>query len=72
VAAAEVYKLLGAEENLYWYFRSGYHCHKVEDVLQLVNVIRHVRYGEALNDKYFKTPFKQPELAFDWRAPEGK
>jgi hypothetical protein len=71
VAAAEVYKLLGAEENIYWYFRSGYHYHKIEDVLQLVNVIRHVRYGEALNDKYFKTPFKQPELAFDWRAPEG-
>ena len=69
MGASEVYKLLGAEENLLWYFRSGYHYHKIEDVLQLINVIKHYKNGEPLNDKYFKTPFEKPELAFDWRAP---
>ena len=72
MGAYEVFKFLGVPENLYWYFRSGYHYHKIEDVLQLINVIRHYKYGEPLNDKYFKTPFKKPELAFDWKAPGTK
>lgn len=68
MAALEVYKFLGAEENLLWYYRSGGHAQTVEDVTMLVNVIRHFKYGDALCDKYFKTPFDTPELAFDWRA----
>lgn len=69
-AAGEVYKFLGCEEKLLWYFRRGYHFHKPEDVLQLANVINHFKNGEPLNDRYFKTPFKQPELIYDWRCPE--
>lgn len=69
-AAEEVYRFLGVPENLYWYFRKGDHAYELEDVRQLVNVICHVHRGEALNDKFFKTPFKEPELAFSWRAPE--
>lgn len=72
MGASEVYKLLGVPENLLWYFRSGYHYHKIEDLVQLVNVINHYKLGEPLNDKYYKTPFKKPELAFDWKAPEEK
>lgn len=68
-AAREVYKMLGAEENLYWYFRKGFHFHKIEDLEMLVNVIRHKKYGEPINDYFFKTPFKKPELIFDWRSP---
>ena len=69
VAAKEVYKFLGKEENIVWYFRSGTHKHDIEDVSQLVNVIRNYKWGEKLNDKFFKTPFKEPEYAFDWCAP---
>lgn len=68
-AAGEVFKFLGAENNLLWYFRRGYHHHNREDVAQLINVIRHVKYGEPLNDKYGKLPFKKPEPAYDWSAP---
>lgn len=69
MAAKEVYKFLGKEENLHWYFRNGYHSYDIEDVRHLVNIIRHVKYGEALLDDYSLTPFKKPELIFDWKAP---
>ncbi|MBQ9070953.1 MAG: hypothetical protein IJY23_06390 [Clostridia bacterium] len=71
IAASEVYKFLGCEENLIWYYRSGGHNHSYEDISQLVNVIKHVTEGEPLNDKYFKTPFKKMPLAFDWKAPSS-
>lgn len=71
-AAKEVYKFLGAEENLLWTFRRGGHFHHIDDITQLVNVIKHYKWGEKLNDNYFKTPFKKPEFAFDWKAPENK
>jgi len=71
-AAAEVYKFLGCEENLIWYFRRGEHYQKIEDIAQLVNIINHVRGGEELNDKFFKLPFKKLEKAYDWTCPEKK
>lgn len=61
MAAKEAFDFLGCGENLIWYYRPGNHAHAVEDVEQLVNVIRHKKYGEPLNDKFFKTPFKAPE-----------
>ncbi len=70
MAAAEVYKFLGVEENLLWYFRRGEHFHHLDDIDMLVNIILHKRDGVPLNDYYFITPFKQPELIFDWRAPK--
>lgn len=60
--AAEVYKLLGCPENLIWYFRKGPHAQTVEDISQLVNVIKHKKFGEPLNDKFFKLPFKKEDL----------
>ena len=72
MGAKEVYKFLGTENKLLWYFRSGNHSHTVEDIEQLVNVIRNYKYGEPLNDKYFKTPFDSIDLAFDWKAPKHK
>ncbi len=72
MGAGEVYKLLGRGENLLWYFRSGGHYHTLEDISQLVNVIKHYKWNEPLNGKYFKTPFDSVELAFDWRSPKIK
>ena len=69
MAAKEVYKFLGAEDNLLWYYRKGVHSHHHRDLEMLVNVIHHVKYGEELNGCYSKTPFVQPELIFDWKAP---
>ena len=64
MAAKQAFDLLGASDNLLWYFRNGYHNHKTEDLDQLINVIRHRKYGEPLNDRYFKTPFKKPNPIF--------
>lgn len=69
-AAKEVYKFLGCEENLFWYFRRGTHGQTLEDLNQLVNLIKYFKCNEPLNNKYFKLPFKRPELAFDWSAPK--
>lgn len=72
IAAKEVFKFLGCEENLFWYFREGSHDQTIEDLEQLVNVINHVRSGEEINDKFFKRPFEELESAHDWKAPENK
>ena len=69
-AAREVFKLYNAEENLYWYFRRGYHYHKAEDMQMLVSVILHCRNGTALCDGFFSTPFEEPEKIYSWRCPE--
>ena len=45
---------------------------KIEDIKMLINIINHKRNGEPLSDKFFKTPFKKPELIYDWKAPEKK
>ncbi len=70
-AAREVYKFLGCEENMYWYFREGGHNQTPEDLSQLVNIINHVRNGEEINDKFFKRPFKYIEPAWDWETPKN-
>ena len=72
VAAKEVFKFLGCEENLIWYFRKGYHFHHLVDVQTLVAVILNKYKGTPLPDYLYKTPFKKPELIFDWKAPETK
>ena len=70
LAAKEVYKFLGCEENLFWYFRSGGHGQRVEDLCQLVNIINHKRKGEPINDKFYRLPFEEIALEFDWECPK--
>ncbi len=70
VAAREVYRFLGAEDQLIWYWRRGYHAHHVEDVQRLAEVVRHKLTGEELRFSYFRTPFWQPEKIFAWKAPD--
>ncbi|MBQ9552658.1 MAG: hypothetical protein IJU96_07820, partial [Clostridia bacterium] len=59
----------GAEDNLFWSFRPGFHSHDVFDVGMLVNIILHQRQGEPLSDRFFHLPFQPMEPAFDWKAP---
>ncbi|MBO5913683.1 MAG: hypothetical protein J6Q76_09465 [Clostridia bacterium] len=72
MAANEVFKLYGKEENLIWYYRTGTHAQKPLDIQQLVKVIKHKMNGTPLDDTYYKVPFKKPELIFDWKCPENK
>lgn len=71
-AAEEVFEFLDCPENLIWYFRGGTHYQTVDDVNQLVRVIRHKKYGEPLGDDFFKLPFKKLKPAYSWKAPEKK
>jgi len=70
MAAKEVYKFLGCEENILWHFRSGGHGQKLEDIALLVDIINHVRNGEKLSDSFYKLPFEPLPLEFDWKCPE--
>ena len=73
VAAREVWKLYGKEENVLWYWRKGGHAHLPEDFDMLIQVIERQRNGTPLqSEKFMKTPFEEPELIFDWRCPEAE
>ena len=72
MAAKEVYDFLGVPQNYYWYFRKGFHEHNLEDISMLLNIILHESNGEKLKENFFKTPFEEPELIFDWKAPNKK
>jgi len=71
MAATEVYKFLGCEDKIFWHYRNGYHGQLIRDIDMLINVILHTYKGEELDEAFFRTPFKKPELMFDWRAPEN-
>ena len=72
VAAREVWKLYGKEENILWYWRKGGHAHTPEDFDRLLEVIERQRNGTPLSaEKFMNTPFEEPELLFDWRCPEA-
>ncbi|MBE6724051.1 MAG: hypothetical protein E7576_02470 [Ruminococcaceae bacterium] len=71
IAAREVWKLYGKEENVLWYWRRGGHAHLPEDFDMLIQVIEREKYGTPLrSEKFMKTPFPEPEPIFDWRCPE--
>lgn len=70
IAAAEVYKFLGAPENMNWYYRAGYHDQTPEDFGMLLNLIENRLHSEKLSGRFGSVPFEKPEPIFDWRAPE--
>ena len=73
VAAREVWKLFGKEENVLWYWRAGGHAHLPEDFDMLIEVIERERDGRPLrSEKFMKMPFPEPEPLFDWRCPAGE
>ncbi len=72
IAAREVWKLYGKEENVLWYWRKGGHAHLPEDFDMLIEVIEREKDGTPLcSPKFRKTPFEEPEPLFDWRCPEN-
>jgi hypothetical protein len=69
LAAREVYRFLGKEENLVHTFRPGYHEHKPRDLQTLVNVMKAKIAGQPLCEDNFRLPFPEQERIFDWRCP---
>jgi len=70
MAAKQVFKFLGVEDNLFWYYRDGYHSHDIRDVKKLVNIILNHLGKAELEEGFFETPFEEPPLMFDWNVPE--
>lgn len=66
LAAKEVYKLLGAEENIRLYYRKGVHAHEVEDMALLVRVLKQRQEGKPYEEGSFKLPFVMPEPIYDF------
>ncbi|MBQ0105774.1 MAG: hypothetical protein KBT47_07045, partial [Armatimonadetes bacterium] len=69
-AAKEVFKFLGCEDNLKWYFRKGFHSHSPEDAAMLANLINSTLGKEELFPYYYRTPFAPYEKIWDWTVPE--
>ncbi|MBP5273750.1 MAG: hypothetical protein ILO36_02280, partial [Abditibacteriota bacterium] len=61
-ATEEVYRLLGAEEELLWYYRPGTHGHTVGDLEMLCEIILHKKDpSHPLPAGLFEAPFDIPE-----------
>ena len=60
-AAQAVYDFLGVPENHYWYYRKGYHFHKISDVVCLARLIASLRDKKAPEGEFFKLPFTIPD-----------
>lgn len=69
LAAREAYRFLGAEENIIWHFRDGYHKHKAEDLSVLIHVMQHFTAGVPLDAALNQPPFEGLEAVHEWRAP---
>ncbi len=72
LVAQEVYRFLDAEENLYWYFRAGFHHHKPQDIEMLVNILCHIHDGEPISDEFFRLPFEPLAPIHNWTIPANK
>lgn len=71
MAAKEVYRFLGKEENIHLVFRPGFHEHQSRDLQVLVDVMKAKIAGKPLYEDSFRLPFPTPEeLIFDWRCPK--
>ena len=71
MAAKEVYRFFGKEENMVFVYRPGYHEHQPRDLQVLVDVMKAKMAGKPLHEDSFLLPFPTPEeLIFDWRCPK--
>ncbi len=55
--ARPAFDLLGADDNVFWYYRPGKHSHTFVDIEMLANVILHKKQGLPLDDRMFVLPF---------------
>lgn len=62
MAAKRAFEFLGVPENLFWYYREGYHFHEISDVKMLVSILKHMQDPEnPLEDGFFVTPFEEDD-----------
>ncbi len=64
LAAKEVYKFLGVEDNAQIRFRTGRHFHRLEDFEMILNVMDHNIKGSPLSEEFKYDPFPDMEKIF--------
>ncbi len=69
LAAKEVWKLYGAEENCQCWYRNGGHNHGMADFCALFDFMEADIYGTPLPSAITRTPYDDMELLHDWSAP---
>lgn len=69
LAAREVYRFLGAEENIRIWYREGGHNHRLADWKALLDFTDHHFRGTPLSDAFGTNPYPEMPEAFDWSAP---
>jgi len=68
-AAGEVYRFLGAPENLAFHLRHGGHSHTPEDWDVLLDFIAWKWTGKKPTARYNDHPYEHLKRAFSWKAP---
>ena len=68
-AVREVYRFLGAPENMLLYYRRGVHSHDVADVARLARIINQKKQGLPFEEGSFRLPFRKTDLFFNWKRP---
>ncbi len=69
LAAKEVYKFLGVENNIHMVYREGGHQHGVADFKALLDYCDLMRAKKDLPEQYTRNPFPGLVPIFDWKAP---
>lgn len=72
LAAREVWKLYGKEENVLWYWRPGKHAQTLGDFEMLAEVILHEKNGTPLSDAFMNVPFDMPEPIYNFYNPDAE
>lgn len=70
-AAGEVYRFLGASDNLAFHLRQGDHSHAVEDWRVLLDFVGWKWFREKPGAAYNSHPYGHLQPAFSWKAPCG-
>jgi hypothetical protein len=68
-AAGEVYRFLGAPDDLAFHLRPGDHCHGLDDWNVLLDFIAWKWFGKAPGVPYNRHPYKHLRPRFSWKAP---
>lgn len=70
-AAGEVYRFLGAPDNLAFHFRSGGHSHTLADWDVLLDFIGWKWQGREPQAPFNQHPYTHLRPAFSWKAPDA-
>ena len=69
LAAKEVFKFLGVEDQIGIWFREGEHYHGVNDWSSFLDFMEWRLFGKNPTGKFDANPFPELPTGFSWRAP---